>query len=185
MYARLSITFGSHGSVVGWGTMLQARRSRIRDPMRSMKFFYLPNPSSHTRPWSVLSLLTEISKWVEHSRIITLTTSPLSVSWLSRQCGIVNISQPYMPARPVTGISFFIDNFYASLLVAVNMETAWWSHSIESLFLNCKLKHNTSVGFEVLMKVAVQSTGLRISALRNSERNIHFRGKHPILRIKA
>jgi hypothetical protein len=35
----------------------------------------------------------------------------LSMSRLSRQCGIFNISQPYKLPRPVTGIAF-IDNDY-------------------------------------------------------------------------
>jgi hypothetical protein len=37
------------GSVVGWGIMLQAGRSRVRDPMRSLNFFNLLHPSGRTR----------------------------------------------------------------------------------------------------------------------------------------
>jgi hypothetical protein len=33
--------------------------------------------------------------------------SQLTVGRLSRQCGILNISQPYSFPRPVTGIAFF------------------------------------------------------------------------------
>jgi hypothetical protein len=39
------------------------------------------------------------------------------VSRLSRQCGILNISQLYRPARPVTGIAllFYIFYFYYAI----------------------------------------------------------------------
>jgi hypothetical protein len=36
------------GNVVGSGTMLQAGRSRVQFPMRSLNFFNLPTPSSRT-----------------------------------------------------------------------------------------------------------------------------------------
>jgi hypothetical protein len=54
-------TLGARGSVVGWGTMLQAGRSRFRFLMRSLDFFYLPNPSSRTMALGSTQPLTEMS----------------------------------------------------------------------------------------------------------------------------
>jgi hypothetical protein len=42
---------------------------------------------------------------VERGPCLELTTLPPTVSRMSRQCGILNISQPYRPPRPVTGIA--------------------------------------------------------------------------------
>jgi hypothetical protein len=46
----------------------------------------------------------------ERGRRVRLTTSLPTVSLMCRQCGIFDISQPYRPLRPVTGIALL---FYA------------------------------------------------------------------------
>jgi hypothetical protein len=52
---------GARGSVVGWGTTLQAGRSWVRIPMRSLDFFNWPNPSSRTMALGSTQPLTEMS----------------------------------------------------------------------------------------------------------------------------
>jgi hypothetical protein len=75
--------------------------------IRRGEFFNLPNPSGRTRP---------LTEWIPEAEksffwgagcgwCVGLTTLLPSVSWLTRQCGILNISHPYRLPRPVTGIA--------------------------------------------------------------------------------
>jgi hypothetical protein len=71
----------------------------------------LPNPSGRmgfTQPLTEISTgnIKKKNFWgVKYGWCVGLKTLPPPMSRLSRQCGILNISQSYRPPRPVTGIA--------------------------------------------------------------------------------
>jgi hypothetical protein len=106
---------GGRGNVIGWGTVLQAGRSRIRLPTCSFDFLNLPNPSSHNVGW-----LSPYQKWIpgiflgsnalpiHKADNLTATCEADSLE----KCGIIEVSQSYGLARLVTEIILLLRLLY-------------------------------------------------------------------------
>jgi hypothetical protein len=130
----------ARGSVFGWGTILQARRSRVRFLMRSLDFsidLILPEAD-----WASNRKEYQEPPWgVKSSRHIRLASQP-SVSQLSTKCGGLDISQPPRASKASYRDSFtflpyqYIHTSYRTQMMSLYKD--WGTETTTMKFIDAK-----------------------------------------------
>ena len=107
---------------VGWGTALQARRSRVRFPMVSLEFFICHNLSGRTVSLGSNQPLTEMSTRNIYSGVKTAVAYGWRTSLMCRlswNLGASNSSNSQGLSRPLQGLIYLY--LFFLLHVSVNM----------------------------------------------------------------